>query len=219
MYVIRSAALRITSTLAQPNPRRFLRTSWRSSRPPASEARSLKQALVTIQKFHKRDAAAISRHCVHVLDLVFSDYLFGMRKILCTVAVALLATELSITAARAHGNRLIEGITQRVSRLSGWCVAILVISGACIAYNTMGLGSNHLVFSAYGQTLVAKVSVFAVIAGIGGYNRFRLVPTIGSASARHVLLRNVGVECLLMVGARVWRRCWPTLRPHTITNG
>jgi putative copper export protein len=95
---------------------------------------------------------------------------------------------------------LIERITQRVSRLSGWCVAGLVLSGAYLAYNTLGLSLNHLVYSAYGETLFAKVSVFAVIAGTGGYNRYRLVPAVGSASARHNLLRNVGIECLLMVG-------------------
>jgi copper resistance protein D len=97
-------------------------------------------------------------------------------------------------------DRLIERVTQRVSSLSGWCVAGLALSGAYIAYDTMGLSLNHLVYSAYGQTLLAKVFMFAVIAGIGGYNRHRLVPAIGFASARHKLLRNVGVECLLMAG-------------------
>ena len=101
-----------------------------------------------------------------------------------------------------HGSlddRLIEHITQRVSRLSGWCVAVLVLTGAYIAYNTLGLSSDHLVYSAYGEILLAKVFLFAVIAGIGGYNRYRLVPAIGFDSARHNLLRNVGIECLLMV--------------------
>lgn len=97
-------------------------------------------------------------------------------------------------------NRLIERITQRVSRLSGWCVAGLVLSGAYLAYHTLGLSLDHLAYSAYGRTLLAKVSVFAVIAGIGGYNRYRLVPAVGFVSARHNLLRNVGIECLLMAG-------------------
>jgi putative copper resistance protein D len=97
-------------------------------------------------------------------------------------------------------NLLVERIAQRVSRLSGWCVVVLVLSGAYVAYNTLGLNLDRVVYSAYGQTLLAKVSLFVLIASIGGYNRYRLVPAVGSASARHDLLRNVGVECLLMVG-------------------
>ena len=97
-------------------------------------------------------------------------------------------------------NLLLERTSQRVSRLSGWCVVGLVLSGAYIAYNTLGLNLDRIVYTAYGQILLAKVSLFVLIVSVGGYNRYRLVPAVTSASARHYLLRNVGVECLLMVG-------------------
>jgi putative copper export protein len=89
-------------------------------------------------------------------------------------------------------------VVNRVSRLCGWCVAALVISIVYIAYRVLGLNLDHLPYSAYGRTLIGKVSVFGILVAIGGYNRYWLVPQFGDASARDGLLGSVRVECFLM---------------------
>ena len=76
----------------------------------------------------------------------------------------------------------------------------LVLSGVYSASKTLGLNLNHLVYSPYGQILIAKVMVGILIVGLGGYNRYRLIPAAPSPSARTALLRNVAVECILLVG-------------------
>jgi copper transport protein len=90
-------------------------------------------------------------------------------------------------------------IIRRVSRLAGWCVAGLVISGIYIGYCALGLNLDHLLYSAYGRTLVAKVTVFAIVAATGGYNRYWLVPRVNAASVRGELIESVQIECILML--------------------
>jgi len=90
-------------------------------------------------------------------------------------------------------------IVRRVSRLAGWCVAALVASGVYIAYCALGLNLDHLLYSAYGRTLIAKVAIFGILVALGGYNRYRLLPRFSVASARSELIRSVRIECLLMM--------------------
>jgi hypothetical protein len=52
-----------------------------------------------------------------------------------------------------------------------------------------------------GRTLIAKVAVFAAVLAIGGYNRYWLVPNVSDATARDGLLRNVGVEWVILLFA------------------
>jgi putative copper resistance protein D len=93
-----------------------------------------------------------------------------------------------------------EQIVKRVSRLCGWCVAMLVISGSYLAYRALGFSLDHLLYSAYGRMLIAKLSVFAILVATGGYNRYWLVPQFGIASARNALIQSVRVECFLILG-------------------
>jgi putative copper export protein len=103
-----------------------------------------------------------------------------------------------------RGLNLADGVlrltAQRVSRVSGWCVAVLVLSGVGTAYRTLGLNLGHLVNSPYGQILIAKILLMLLVIGLGGYNRYRLVPAVATASARTALLVNVAVECFLLTG-------------------
>jgi copper resistance protein D len=94
-------------------------------------------------------------------------------------------------------------LVRRVSFLAGWCVAALVGSGVYIAYCSLGLNLDHLLYSAYGRTLIAKVAVFGIMVALGGYNRYWLVPKLGVASVHGQLMRSVRVECLLMTGVLV----------------
>jgi putative copper export protein len=93
----------------------------------------------------------------------------------------------------------VERAAPRVSRAAGWCVAVLVPAGVYQAYNALGLNLDHLLYAAYGRTLLLKVALFAVVIGIGGYNRYRVVPEVQTGSSRGALLRNVAVESALLL--------------------
>jgi putative copper resistance protein D len=97
----------------------------------------------------------------------------------------------------------IELAARRVSRVAFWSVIALVITGTYTAYNGLGLDLYRLLFSAYGRTLITKVIVFAGVLAIGAYNRYWLVPKVGDPAARDTLLRNVGVESVILLFAVV----------------
>jgi putative copper export protein len=92
----------------------------------------------------------------------------------------------------------IEQAARRVSKVAFWSVCMIVMSGIYTAYNGLGLDLDHLLYSAYGRTLMAKVAVFGVVLSIGAYNRYRLISTVHVDSARDALLFNVGIESLIL---------------------
>ena len=101
-----------------------------------------------------------------------------------------------------HGNApepWVEDAAQRVSKLAAWCVLAIVLTGAYSAYNAVGLHISHLLLSAYGRTLITKVIVFGIVLAIGAYNRYSLVPEMKAPRSRAALLRNVGVESLILL--------------------
>jgi len=97
--------------------------------------------------------------------------------------------------------RSFENIAKRVSRCCGWSVLVLLLSGGYLAYMALGLSIEVLAHSLYGQILLAKVTIAGLAVGIGGYNRYRLVPAAADSPARKALWRNVGVELILLLGA------------------
>jgi putative copper export protein len=101
--------------------------------------------------------------------------------------------------------------TGRTSMIAGWSVAALVVTGATRAWYALGLHFDLLLYSLYGRTLLWKLATAGTVILIGGYNRYRLVPVIGEASARNSLIRNVTAECLLL-GAVLG---WSALLAHT----
>jgi putative copper export protein len=113
-----------------------------------------------------------------------------------------------------HGHASAEWLSWasgRVSIIAGWSVAVLVVTGAIRAWYAFGLHFDLLLYSLYGRTLLWKLATAATVILIGGYNRYRLVPVIGEASARSSLIRNVTAECLLL-GAVLG---WSALLAHT----
>jgi putative copper export protein len=94
--------------------------------------------------------------------------------------------------------------TGRVSKIAGWSVAVLVVTGATRALYAIGLHFDLLLYSLYGRTLLWKLATAATVILIGGYNRYRLVPALGEASARATLIRNVTAECLLLGAVLGW---------------
>ena len=98
------------------------------------------------------------------------------------------------------GSRWVLQAAPRVSSVAGWTVAILILSGLYTAYYSLGADPHRLIDAAYGRTLVDKICAAMLVLLIGAYNRYWLMPTVSEASAQESLLRNVGVECVLLIG-------------------
>lgn len=88
----------------------------------------------------------------------------------------------------------------RVSGVAGWTVTVLIVSGIYTAYHSLGGDPHRLVDAAYGRTLVNKICAAMLVLLIGAYNRYWLMPAVSEASAQQSLLRNVGVESVLLIG-------------------
>jgi putative copper resistance protein D len=88
----------------------------------------------------------------------------------------------------------------RVSGVAGWTVTVLIVSGLYTAYYSLGADPHRLIDAAYGRTLVDKVCAAMLVLLIGAYNRYWLMPAVSEASAQESLLRNVGVESVLLIG-------------------
>jgi putative copper resistance protein D len=97
------------------------------------------------------------------------------------------------------GDRWVESTAPRVSRAAGLSVAVLALTGLYNAYGTLGFHLDDLLYSNYGRTLLIKLWLFGVLLCIGGYNRYRLVPSVKEARARTLLVRSVAIETVLMV--------------------
>lgn len=87
-----------------------------------------------------------------------------------------------------------------VSRMAGWTVAVLILSGLYTAYNALGADPHRLIYAAYGRTLVVKLAAASIVLLIGAYNRFLILPRLADPSARDALLRNVSIESVLLMG-------------------
>ena len=98
------------------------------------------------------------------------------------------------------GSGWIQRTAPRVSSVAGWTVATLILSGLYTAYYSLGADPHRIIDSAYGRTLVDKVCAAMLVLLIGAYNRYYLMPTVSDTSAQETLLRNVGLESLLLIG-------------------
>lgn len=116
---------------------------------------------------------------------------------------ALVSLLIGATYGHAGANWL-RSATSRVSRIAGWSVAALIVTGVIRAWDALGLRLDLLVNSIYGRTLLWKVGTAATVILIGGYNRYRLVGSVGESSARAALIRNVAVECALLAVVLGW---------------
>ena len=114
-------------------------------------------------------------------------------------------TCLLLGATHAHARaEWLKWATGRVSMIAAWSVALLVVTGSVRAWYAIGLHFELLVYSIYGRTLLWKLATAATVILIGGYNRYRVVPDLGEASARATLIRNVSAECMLLGAVLGW---------------
>ena len=120
------------------------------------------------------------------------------------VAAALwIGAILGLWVGAVHGNLGSEWVLRtapRVSGVAGWTVTILILSGLYTAYYSLGADPHRLIEAAYGRTLVDKVCAAMLVLMIGAYNRYWVMPAVSETSAQASLLRNVGIECILLVG-------------------
>ncbi len=93
----------------------------------------------------------------------------------------------------------ISHAARRVSAVAFWSVIALVVTGLYTAYTSIGLDVYHLLFSAYGRTLLGKVIVVLGVLTIGAYNRYWLVAEVDDPATRVALVRNVGVESVILL--------------------
>jgi putative copper resistance protein D len=106
-----------------------------------------------------------------------------------------------IGAARARlGAGWVAHTCPRVSSIAGWTVLALVASGLHTAYFALDADPDRMIYSAYGRTLTIKIAAATVVILIGGYNRFFLIPAAVKSSPRAALLRNIGIESLMLIG-------------------
>jgi copper transport protein len=97
-------------------------------------------------------------------------------------------------------DRWIDQVAPWASRLAGWTVLVLVLSGSFTAYLFLVGEPVRIFYSAYGRTLLIKVGAAAIILMIGAYNRFILMAELTGSAARRNLVRNVGVESVMLAG-------------------
>jgi len=116
---------------------------------------------------------------------------------------ALVSLLIAATFGRADADWL-RSATPRVSAIAGWSVAVLIGTGAIRAWDALGLHLDLLLNSLYGRTLLWKIGTAATVILIGGYNRYRLVGSVGESSARAMLVRNVAIECVLLAVVLGW---------------
>lgn len=97
------------------------------------------------------------------------------------------------------GSTWVQRIAPRVSRLAGWCVIVLLLSGVYSADAALGLDPGRLVSTAYGRILLAKLAVAIPVLLMGAQNRYLLLASVGADASQRTLLRNVGSESALLI--------------------
>src|SRR6266542_2909562 len=86
---------------------------------------------------------------------------------------------------------------KRFSRLAGYAVALIAVTGVLRALNEVG-GWGRLLDTGFGRVVELKVLLFASLLAIGAMNRQRLVPALAAGLGRLVTLRrNVRAELRL----------------------
>lgn len=109
-----------------------------------------------------------------------------------------------VTAPSGPHSKWTADVAQRVSRTAGWCILVLTVAGLYNAYLELGLDLDHLLYTSYGRVLIGKVATGGLAIGIGGYNRYWLIPRIDESPAYAALARNVATECVLLIAVLGW---------------
>lgn len=112
---------------------------------------------------------------------------------LFVMVVAGLTTVLSGAFATSDRGPACATIVNRFSTLALCSAGVLVLTGVTTAY--LHLRSFPALWtSSYGKTLIVKLCLVAVVFSLGGYNNWRLRPTLGTEDAARRLNRTATYE-------------------------
>lgn len=167
--------------------------AWSSSapRPSLAMAGAIAAVLMLLRAIgsHAVDHGSVAIAAYWLHEIAASAWLGA----LAGVALGLSGLETALAA------RAIRAAAPRVSRTAGWCVAILLVSGGYASWYSLGLDLGHLLYSAFGRTLLVKLAIAGAAILLGGYNRAFLVPRLSKPGASDELVRNVTVESCVLV--------------------
>jgi putative copper export protein len=96
-------------------------------------------------------------------------------------------------------------LASRFSRLAGWCLLIVLLTGAFNAWTQLGAVSR-LWTTTYGRVLIAKVLVVAALVWLGAINRYVVIPRLDQRAARGWAERAFRLSRLVVRGSRGARR-------------
>jgi putative copper resistance protein D len=100
-------------------------------------------------------------------------------------------------------HRIIALLVEAFSPIALTGVGIAVVAGVVLSYQYVG-SFSALLSSSYGTTLLIKVGMLALTAGLGAWNWRRVRPTLGEAGASARLYRSATLELIvgtLLLGA------------------
>ena len=74
-------------------------------------------------------------------------------------------------------------LVSRIGRLAAWSLAAVLLSGLTLAW-TLHRSWDSLTGSGHGRLILLKLAVVLAVAGVGAFNRYRLVPALAAAGAK-----------------------------------
>ena len=89
-------------------------------------------------------------------------------------------------------------VLQKFSRMAGWLVPCLALAGLGMAF--LLIGDWSVLRRPYGELLLGKLGVFALLLALAAVNRWRFTPmmSLAPAAARRALQRSIITEYLLI---------------------
>lgn len=142
---------------------------------------------------------------LEIEDLVNPVHVFAASMWIGTLfvmVVAGIATAMSGAFATSDRGPAVATLVNRFSTLALWSVGLLVLSGVTTAWIHLGAVSA-LWTSVYGKTLLVKLSLVAVVVGLGAYNNKRLMPALGTEAAATRLHRSakweIGIAAVVLI--------------------
>jgi putative copper export protein len=112
---------------------------------------------------------------------------------LFVMVVAGISTALSGAFATSDRGAAVAALVSRFTTLALCSAGVLVLTGATTAWLHLGT-IDALWTSDYGKTLIVKLSLVAVVFLLGGYNNWRVKPTLGTQDAGRRIKRSATFE-------------------------
>ncbi len=116
------------------------------------------------------------------------------------LAIVVLGRDRALQAASAS----LAVVAARFSRLAGWCLLVVLLSGVYNAWTQLG-AVGRVWTTAYGRVLTAKVLVVVVLVGLGAVNRYVVVPRLARRATRGRGERAFRLMRLAVLGAPIGR--------------